>query len=155
VTALDVYAARLKDADAAPALRSQACALLVRHGFSAAAAQQQQAHTTVAAALIELLSDPAADERIAGTVISCARALGELGDARDLQVLMQTATATASEVPPPIRQSALESIAKICGRGPALSPALRKDLASTFQAAAKDPEARVQAAAQRAQARCR
>ena len=32
---------------------------------------------------------------------------------------------------------------------------LRKDLASTFQAAAKDPEARVQAAAQRAQARCR
>lgn len=155
VTALDVYAARLKDADAAPALRSQACALLVRHGFAAAAAQQQQAHTTVAAALIELLSDPAADERSAGTVISCARAIGELGDARDLQVLMQTATATASEVPPPIRQSALESIAKICGRGPSLSPALRKDLASTFQTAAKDPEARVQAAAQRAQARCR
>ena len=154
-TALDVYAARLKDADASPALRSQACALLVRYGFSAAPTQQQQAHTTVAAALIELLSDPAADERSAGTVISCARAIGELGDARDLKVLMQTATATASEVPPPIRQSALESIAKICGRGPALSPALRKDLASTFQTAAKDPEARVQAAAQRAQARCR
>lgn len=154
--ALDVYAERLKDADAAPALRSQACALLVRHGFSAAKAeQQQQAHTTVAAALGELLSDPAADERSAGTVISCTRALGELGDARDLQVLMQTATASASEVPPPIRQSALESIAKICGRGPALPAPLRQDLLRTFQAAAKDPEARVQAAAQRAQARCR
>lgn len=153
--ALDVYAERLKDADAAPALRSQACALLVRYGFgSAAAPQQAQAHAAVAAALRDLLADPAADERSAGTVISCARAVGELGDARDLPALMQTAAATASEVPPPIRQSALEAIGKICSRGPLLSPALRKDLAATFQSAAKDPEARVQAAAQRAQSRC-
>lgn len=155
--ALDVYAARLKDADAAPALRSQACALLVRHGFGSTTPgpQQVQAHATVAAALLDLLSDPAADERIAGTVISCARAVGELGDARDLPVLVQTAGATASEVPPPIRQSALEAIGKICSRGPALSPALRKDLASTFQSAGKDPEPRVQSAAQRAAVRCR
>ncbi len=155
--ALDVYIARLKDADAAPALRSQACALLVRHGFGSTTPgpQQVQAHTTVAAALLDLLGDPAADERIAGTVISCARAVGELGDARDLPVLLQTAGATASEVPPPIRQSALEAIGKICSRGPALSPALRKDLAAAFQSAGKDPEPRVQSAAQRAAVRCR
>ena len=153
--AIDIYSAQLKDPQAAPPLRSQACALLVRHGFGAAGPVQQQAHATIAAALLELLSDPAADERSAGTVISCARAIGELGDVRDLPVLLQTSTAPASEVPPPIRQSALESIAKICSRTPTLPPALRKDLASGLKAAAKDPEARVQGAAQRAQARCR
>lgn len=155
--ALDVYTSRLKDADAAPALRSQACALLVRHGFSSTTPgpQQVQAHAAVAAALLDLLADPAADERSAGTVISCARAVGELGDARDLPALIQTAGATASEVPPPIRQSALEAIGKICSRGPSLSQALRKDLASAFQSAGKDPESRVQSAAQRAAVRCR
>ena len=153
--AIDVYTAQLKDGQAAPALRSQACALLVRHGFSAAEPVQQQAHATIAATLLELLSDPAADERSAGTVISCTRAIGELGDPRDFSVLLHTSTAPPSEVPPPIRQSALEAIAKLCTRTPALPAALRKDLASGLQSATKDPEERVAGAAQRAQARCR
>ena len=152
--AIDIYSARLKDAEAAPPLRSQSCALLVRYGYGAAAPVQQQAHATVASALLELLADPAADERSAGTVISCARAVGELGDARDLEVLLQTSTAAQSEVRAPIRQSALEAIAKICSRTPALAPALHKELTSALAKAAKDPEPRLQAAAQRAQAHC-
>jgi hypothetical protein len=152
--ALDVYTERLRDGATAPAVRTQACALLVRYGFAATGAQpQQQAHDAVSAALAELLTDPAADERSANTIITCTRAVGELGDGRDLQTLLHM-SAVSAEIPPPIRQTALESVAKVCARRPALPPPLRKDLGQTLQAATRDPEPRIQAAAQRALSRC-
>ena len=136
--ALDLYTSVLRRADAAPALRGQACALLARHGFAPSPAlsdaRRAQAHKDLGDALLDLQEEPEADERHAATLQGCLRALGELGDARDGDVLARTA---ANELPATLRTTALESLGRLCTRTRApLSAGARKLLTEVVRSTA-------------------
>lgn len=153
--AVEIYASTLKASDAPPALRSQACALLARHGLTSTSNQAAQtlAHQSISAALSDLLTDHSADERHAGTLSSCTKALADLGNSVDLPALLQLAD---SDLPVPLRSGALDAVAKICKRtnAGALERGLRKDLDATLKAAQTSTEAGIQSAARRALEAC-
>ena len=151
--AVEIYASTLQASDAPPALRSQACALLARHGLTSTQAAQTLAHQSISAALSDLLTDPSADERHAGTLSSCTKALADLGNSVDLPPLLQLAD---SDLPAPLRSGALDAVAKICKRTTpgAVERGLRKDLDATLKAAQKSTETGMQSAARRALEAC-
>lgn len=151
--AVEIYASTLQASDAPPALRSQACALLARHGFASNQAAQMLAHHSISAAISDLLTDPSADERHAGTLSTCTKALADLGSSIDLPPLLQLAD---SDLPAPLRSGALDAVAKICKRTSpgALDRGLRKDLEPTLKTAQKSTEPGIQNAARRALEAC-
>ncbi len=138
-----------------PGLRGVSCALLSRYGFGAKnsdAAAQARAHKAAATALLNLLTEPAADERHAAAIAQCVHGLGEAGDERDLPALLEVA---GSEVPAALRQGALKSLGAICQRGPKWTASLQKNVMALLKTAAADADAKVSATAQKAQTLCK
>lgn len=151
--AVELLAPVAESSRSGAAARGLACSLLAKYGLGASApATRARARKAATAALLDLLQDPAADERHAAALTQCLRGIGEAGDASDISALMDVA---GSEVPSPLRQGALQSIGSICGRGPALSPALRKSLGALLKGAAADPDKQLQRTAQRVAATCK
>lgn len=152
--ALSVLNTLLTGAETPPGTRGHACALGARllqtpTGAGAARAETPRA---LAAALGELLGDPAADDRHAGAVLVCARAVGEAGGPTEVDALLG---ALSEGTPAPMRRSVLGALARLCGRTHlvGLSARDRKNLTSTLATQAADAATKEAAAA--AQAACR
>jgi HEAT repeat protein len=118
------------------AVRELAAALVAARGGPGAAA-------ALAAALDDVLTDPAADERSAGLAIACLHGLGRTGDTSD-PILEALGAAAHEPLSAPVRAAAMEAIGRLCPQGAA--PALRRG--------AQDPDAAVRRAAQAALTAC-
>jgi hypothetical protein len=117
-------------------VRELAAALLAKSGERAAA-------KAIAGTLEDVLADPAADERSIGLAVSCARALGRLGDT-SRPVLEALGAAANEPLSGAVRAGALEAVGQLCpeGAGEALAHG------------AADPDPAVRRAAAEAQRRC-
>ncbi len=138
--AAGILAETAKNPGAAPELRGQACALL-------AAVQGPAAQPVLSETLLDALQDPTATEKHAALAATCARALGQVGDAGALPALAQ---AVKEPLSPEIRLAAVESLGSLCQRTPK-APTLQLILKTAIQ----DEDARVRAAAARSLSRCR
>jgi HEAT repeat protein len=126
----------LADRRQSPSLRELAGALVARRGGPRAAA-------VLAHALVDVLSDPAADERLASLAAHLVRALATTGDTTR-PTLEALGNAANEPMSPDVRAAAMETIGKLCPTGAAA--ALRKGAA--------DADGRVVRAANNALARC-
>lgn len=144
----------LTGADTPPGTRGHACALSARllQAPAGGGTARTEAPRALAAALGELLGDPAADDRHAGALLVCARAVGEAGGSSEVGALLP---ALSEGTPAPMRRSVLGALARLCGRTRlvGLSARDRKDLTSTLAVQAADVATKEAAAA--AQAACR
>jgi hypothetical protein len=144
----------LTGADTPPGTRGHACALSARllQTPAGGGTARTEAPRALAAALGELLGDPAADDRHAGALLVCARAVGEAGGSSEVGALLP---ALSEGTPAPMRRSVLGALARLCGRTRlvGLSARDRKDLSSTLAVQAADVATKEAAAA--AQAACR
>lgn len=152
--ALSVLNTLLTGADTPPGTRGHACALSARllQTSTAGGTTRAEAPRALAAALGELLGDPAADDRHAGALLVCARAVGEAGGSGEVGALL---AALSEGTPAPMRRSVLGALARLCGRTRlvGLSARDRKDLTSTLATQAAD--AATKEAAVAAQTACR
>lgn len=150
--ATDVLSRMAKDRAVATQTRGLACALLARHSFAAGSAElRSSAHVAAAAALLDLLQDPAADERHAAALGQCLRGLGEFGDSSDVPALLEV---VASEIPAALRQGAVRSMAAICARNVGFTKALRKQVLGLLKSSAKDGDTKLRTEAMKAEAVC-
>lgn len=152
--ALSVLNTLLTGADTPPGTRGHACALGARllSGPAGGGAARAETPRALASALGELLGDPMADDRHAGALLVCARAVGEVGGSGEVGALL---AALSEGTPAPMRRSVLGAITRLCGRTHlvGLSARDRKDLTKTLATQAADAATKEAAAA--AQAACR
>lgn len=119
------------------AVRELAAALAAKQGGAEAA-------KLLADTVIEVLSDPAADEQSASLAVACLRALGRIKDA-STPILEALGAAANEPLSPAVRAASIEAIGQICPQG--AGEALRKGH--------QDPDGMVRRAAQQALDKCK
>lgn len=130
------FARALGQRSAPPAVREVAAALLVKGGHP-------EAGKRIAEVLLDVLGDPASDERAAGFAVQLVRALGRTRDG-SRPVLEALGAASNEPTSPAIRAAAMESIGALCPDG----------AREALDRGRQDPDGLVRRAAEAARARC-